>query len=771
MAEVTDIVQRLIYESDASGIEAINKELAVQLAEVNELKKREAELQKQLDGMAKSEVKNRQKIDQLLIQNKKQYDALAIAVGKQVAGNDKLNKSLVTTGKNLGNLSNAGSQLLREAPSFTYSIQTGVLALSNNIPILIDQLNNAKKAGASTTEIFKALGSSVFGITGLITIAVSAFTIFADKIFASGKASKDAKDEYQEYIDTIKNTNLGAIRGIDEQTNKTRLLVATINDTAIAADKRNDAYLDLQRLYPDILEGVTKEQFLQSNLQKTIESQISATQKQSALQKNLVEVQQQQKLAIDARRIAEENLSTTQQKRIKAEADFRKKNESDPNFAGSLTGGQAQALKAYDVLLARQKTQLELTEKAVANRQTEVDRISEAIAKLNADTGSSGATRKQQLDNEEKLKEEALRKLKEQQEAWERLQQAIRKVNAEIRNIDFSDFENAAKDIDNRSKEFERVAEILEKRLGTSDPFTGRTGVLDRSRLPSGKFTTEELKASKELAEFQDKQVKEQKEKEKKLQKEREKAAIDAYDAVREAAFGTFQQIYDMQAALADREIALYQNRVQQATFFAERGNTELLRIESERLDKAQRKRDEIGRKQIQLNNLITISEQAKNVAAAIGAVISASKGDPYTLALRVIAAAAAIGAATASVAIAVRSANSGFAEGGYTGDGHKFQPAGVVHKGEFVMNKETTSKYRAAFEAIHAGANPVLAFKAMNNGGQSISMNDTNKKLDALIDATNSNQVKVVTGIRDGEFYQMVQREKKLNRRRFGRG
>lgn len=33
------------------------------------------------------------------------------------------------------------------------------------------------------------------------------------------------------------------------------------------------------------------------------------------------------------------------------------------------------------------------------------------------------------------------------------------------------------------------------------------------------------------------------------------------------------------------------------------------------------------------------------------------------------------------------------FAEGGYTGDGGKYQPAGVVHAGEFVMTKEATSR------------------------------------------------------------------------------
>ena len=36
---------------------------------------------------------------------------------------------------------------------------------------------------------------------------------------------------------------------------------------------------------------------------------------------------------------------------------------------------------------------------------------------------------------------------------------------------------------------------------------------------------------------------------------------------------------------------------------------------------------------------------------------------------------------------------NVGFAEGGYTGDGDKYEPKGVVHGGEYVITKERTSK------------------------------------------------------------------------------
>lgn len=56
----------------------------------------------------------------------------------------------------------------------------------------------------------------------------------------------------------------------------------------------------------------------------------------------------------------------------------------------------------------------------------------------------------------------------------------------------------------------------------------------------------------------------------------------------------------------------------------------------------------------------------------------------------------------------AAKAAVSGFAEGGYTGDGGKYTPAGVVHKGEFVINKENTRKYRGILEQMNDGHFPL---------------------------------------------------------------
>ena len=38
------------------------------------------------------------------------------------------------------------------------------------------------------------------------------------------------------------------------------------------------------------------------------------------------------------------------------------------------------------------------------------------------------------------------------------------------------------------------------------------------------------------------------------------------------------------------------------------------------------------------------------------------------------------------------------FATGGYTGDGGKYQPAGIVHRGEYVITKEATARLGRGF-------------------------------------------------------------------------
>ncbi len=71
-------------------------------------------------------------------------------------------------------------------------------------------------------------------------------------------------------------------------------------------------------------------------------------------------------------------------------------------------------------------------------------------------------------------------------------------------------------------------------------------------------------------------------------------------------------------------------------------------------------------------------------------------------------------GVAGGIIGALVKGFSSGFAEGGYTGAGGKYQPAGVVHAGEYVMPQEVVKRLGVGnLAALHKGA-----LKGYANGG-----------------------------------------------------
>lgn len=185
-------------------------------------------------------------------------------------------------------------------------------------------------------------------------------------------------------------------------------------------------------------------------------------------------------------------------------------------------------------------------------------------------------------------------------------------------------------------------------------------------------------------------------------------AIVSAYQQAAQAIGSFYMDILRMQDESLAREERIREKRVSAATELARRGNTEILQIEQERLEKVQEKREEIAQRQLFIDSVLRASSAAIAATQAIQTVTNAgATGDPYTTAARIAAAVAALSAGFAFVSSLVQAANSanqGFAEGGYTGDGGKYEPAGVVHKGEFVMTAEKTRQYRPQLEAMLYG-------------------------------------------------------------------
>lgn len=97
-------------------------------------------------------------------------------------------------GKNFDGLSYSISQLLREAPAAAVSMNTFFLAISNNVPMVVDQIKKVilankqlKAAGTETVSVVKQIGKSLLSFNAIMMLVVTLLTFFGEDILKWAK--------------------------------------------------------------------------------------------------------------------------------------------------------------------------------------------------------------------------------------------------------------------------------------------------------------------------------------------------------------------------------------------------------------------------------------------------------------------------------------------------------------------------------------------------------------------------------------------------------
>jgi hypothetical protein len=194
-----------------------------------------------------------------------------------------VDSSLGKNNRNVGNyasgfngLGNSINQITRELPAFTFSAQTGFLALSNNIPILTDEIGKLvarnkelKASGQETTSVFKQILGGVFSLQTVMGIAILGFTLFGDKIvdFITGaekskkvlEAEKKAIEDRSKAMDDAR-TTLANYQG--DEISRSKILLETAKNLSLSYKEREKAVKELQERYPEYLGGLSKEKIL-----------------------------------------------------------------------------------------------------------------------------------------------------------------------------------------------------------------------------------------------------------------------------------------------------------------------------------------------------------------------------------------------------------------------------------------------------------------------------------------------------------------------------
>jgi hypothetical protein len=134
-------------------------------------------------------------------------DAFQASVGKAAALKDQIqavDQAILANSTTMNNVSQPAftaqktgfngmamsiNQLTREMPAFTYSMQTGFMAISNNIPMFVDQINIAKAANLSLAasgqpikSVFSQVASSLFSFQTLMGVGITILTVYGAKI-------------------------------------------------------------------------------------------------------------------------------------------------------------------------------------------------------------------------------------------------------------------------------------------------------------------------------------------------------------------------------------------------------------------------------------------------------------------------------------------------------------------------------------------------------------------------------------------------------------
>ncbi len=139
--------------------------------------------------------------------------------------------------RNVGNyngkfngLSNSINQLTREAPAFANSMQTGFMAISNNIPAFTDAIGQLKQnnkdlvaQGEKPVSIMKSLGESLFSFNTLISLGVTLLTVYGAKLIDYAFNTDAAKESTDRLTKSLKDNEEQVANNIKQIENQTEI--------------------------------------------------------------------------------------------------------------------------------------------------------------------------------------------------------------------------------------------------------------------------------------------------------------------------------------------------------------------------------------------------------------------------------------------------------------------------------------------------------------------------------------------------------------------
>ena len=185
-------------------------------------------------------------------------------------GNHQRNVGNYASGWNGLNMSI--QQIGRELPSLAVGWSTFFLAISNNLPILSDELARARKeynelkaAGQQATPVWKQVVSSLLSWQTALTVGITLLTLYGKEMVEWIGGLFKAKKQLDLGKESVKAFNEAMLEGgknAQQEITTLNLLYRATQNTAKGMNERLSAVDELQKQYPSYFGNMSKEEIL-----------------------------------------------------------------------------------------------------------------------------------------------------------------------------------------------------------------------------------------------------------------------------------------------------------------------------------------------------------------------------------------------------------------------------------------------------------------------------------------------------------------------------
>lgn len=219
--------------------------------------------------------------------------------------------------RNVGNyksgwdgLGNSINQIGREMPAFANSMQTGFMAISNNLPQLFDEINKIKTANAElaaagepTKSVLQQVGGALFSWGTLLNIGVTLLTVYGAEIGKWAIAmlkGKEAVDIFKVSQETLNDVQKQGQKDAAQEQTTLKAMLETAKDVNLSYKDREIAVKKLQEQYPYYFESLTKEQIMAGDTAKAEKELSDAILARAKAQAATTKITENQAKIIDA---------------------------------------------------------------------------------------------------------------------------------------------------------------------------------------------------------------------------------------------------------------------------------------------------------------------------------------------------------------------------------------------------------------------------------------------------------------------------------------